>query len=370
MCEVTLSAVVVPYIMKSSGFIFAVALLSVLAASTATAPIAPHLSITVSKGSQKLIRLSGYDVDGDKLTATIISAPSSGSLYQLSQVFSDYGYEPMRGTAIGSVPTVVTGSMNRIVYTPPANTNPPLGAWAQFQYTVTDGTTVSEPGIVWLVPEHKQIVASDFATGLDGWSAIVNGAREAAKSAGGLRFEPYSRGLLNHYVLATDMEIDTNRRSKDDDARWYFQAPAKFLGNHAVAYGGKLEFSMASAAGDFAAGNRNGNAAVVVIDCATCNSGAGVRLVTFAETTTRVKLDGTTQRVALNFVEGEWYEDPKNVLLDWGKPTKCEMVEVLSGITGFKILGDHTRGRESIGIDDVSFKHGSAVPVACADIYY
>ena len=40
---------------------------------------------------------------------------------------------------------------------------------------------------------------------------------------------------------------------------------------------------MASAAGDFGMSNRNGKAAVVVIDCATCNRGAGVRIATFAE---------------------------------------------------------------------------------------
>ena len=49
-----------------------------------------------------------------------MTAPQSGSLYQLSQVFSTYGYEPKQGALITQEKTVVTGSNNRIVYTRPA----------------------------------------------------------------------------------------------------------------------------------------------------------------------------------------------------------------------------------------------------------
>lgn len=254
--------------------------------------------------------------------------------------------------------TTVTGSKNRIVYTPPANTNPPIGKWDWFQYKVYDGSTWSEIGIVWLVPEHRNIVASDFATSLDGWMVAENGARAKAMVAGGLIYEPFSRGLLNHYVLNTEAEININRVTKDDDTRWYFVAPSKFLGNHAVAYGGRLEFSMASAAGDFAKSNHNANAAMVVLDCASCNRGAGVRLAVFGDQMV-VKMDGSTQRVSIELTEGVWKEDPKNSLNAWGNPTQCEMVEVLSGLTGMKILGDHTRWYESIAIDDVAYKAGS-----------
>lgn len=278
-------------------------------------------------------------------------------MFQLSQVFSDYGYEPKQGDGVMPM-TTVTGSKNRIVYTPPANTNPPIGKWDWFQYKVYDGSTWSEIGIVWLVPEHRNIVASDFATSLDGWMVAENGARAKTMVAGGLIYEPFSRGLLNHYVLNTEAEININRVTKDDDTRWYFVAPSKFLGNHAVAYGGRLEFSMASAAGDFAKSNHNANAAMVVLDCASCNRGAGVRLAVFGDQMV-VKMDGSTQRVSIELTEGVWKEDPKNSLNAWGNPTQCEMVEVLSGLTGMKILGDHTRWYESIAIDDVAYKAGS-----------
>ena len=49
--------------------------------------------------------------------------PQSGSLYQLSQVFSAYGYNPIAGVPISIDSTtksiVITGSNNRIFYTRP-----------------------------------------------------------------------------------------------------------------------------------------------------------------------------------------------------------------------------------------------------------
>ena len=49
-----------------------------------------------------------------------MTAPQSGSLYQLSQVFSTYEYEPKQGVLITQDGAAVTGSNNRIVYSRPA----------------------------------------------------------------------------------------------------------------------------------------------------------------------------------------------------------------------------------------------------------
>jgi hypothetical protein len=49
----------------------------------------------------------------------IADLPASGSLNQLSQVFSLYGYEPKAGVKVTSQNTVVTGSNNRILYVRP-----------------------------------------------------------------------------------------------------------------------------------------------------------------------------------------------------------------------------------------------------------
>jgi hypothetical protein len=50
---------------------------------------------------------------------TINTLPVSGSIYQLSQVFSTYGYEPKKGVQISSTSTAITGSDNRLVYSRP-----------------------------------------------------------------------------------------------------------------------------------------------------------------------------------------------------------------------------------------------------------
>jgi hypothetical protein len=64
-----------------------------------------------------------------------------------------------------------------------------------------------------------------------------------------LTYEAYSRGILNHYIIGTDAEINTDVPSNNDLMQWYFVAPPKFWGNFIIAYGGNLVFSMASAAG-------------------------------------------------------------------------------------------------------------------------
>jgi hypothetical protein len=45
--------------------------------------------------------------------------PSFGSLFQLSQVFSKYGYQPIAGLQFSSNSTTVLDSKNRVYYTRP-----------------------------------------------------------------------------------------------------------------------------------------------------------------------------------------------------------------------------------------------------------
>ena len=263
----------------------------------------------------------------------------------------------------------VTGSKNRVVYSPPPNTNYPRGKWGIMKFIVSDGLEESEVGMVWLVPPHQRMVYSDFSLDVDGWYVTNNGAREAAKPHGGLIHEPYGRGLLNHYVVATDAEIHINRATGDDDTRWYFNAPGGFHGNHVVAYGGYLEFSLGSSAGDFS--KLNGNPMFVELECATCERHSGIRLAVFGDSST-YKLDGQDRRYRIPLVESAWKKDPKNTLLSWNAPSKCDMVEVLSGITSLRILGDHTVWYESIALDDVAFVHGKSeypIPRHNSDCY-
>ncbi|CAM9964137.1 unnamed protein product, partial [Discosporangium mesarthrocarpum] len=92
------------------------------------APLALHQVVVVPVGGEAVIRLRGYDLDGDELVATITSLPASGSLYQLSQVFSAYGYDPKAGKLL-ETRAAVTGSNNRVLYKRPAADVEPQGPW-------------------------------------------------------------------------------------------------------------------------------------------------------------------------------------------------------------------------------------------------
>lgn len=153
------------FLLLSAGLVH----LSPLLAGSAQTPtlFAPMVSVTVKTNSEILISLPGWSSAGGKvrhshafrcvatpdpvcrthsrrtlpsspaqLTTLITSLPAVGTLYQISQVFSDYGYEPKRGLALNSAsvasPIAITGSRNRFVYVPPWNTNAPLEAVSAF----------------------------------------------------------------------------------------------------------------------------------------------------------------------------------------------------------------------------------------------
>jgi hypothetical protein len=108
-------------------------------------PIAMHQLVVVENAGSSVIRLKSYDVNSYNVSSAITyiycvrqisalnhdlmllqiqykvsSLPQSGSVYQLSQVYSAYGYEPKAGNAVTTTNTVVTGSNNRIYYKRPS----------------------------------------------------------------------------------------------------------------------------------------------------------------------------------------------------------------------------------------------------------
>jgi protein involved in polysaccharide export with SLBB domain len=54
-------------------------------------PVARNLVYHVAPGDEVIVTLKGWNYDGQALKATITSLPQNGEIYQLSQVFSDYG---------------------------------------------------------------------------------------------------------------------------------------------------------------------------------------------------------------------------------------------------------------------------------------
>merc|ERR1719197_394364 len=96
-------------------FLRPAAVVTVVRAQTNTAPVALHMVVPAAANSEHVVRLRGYDADGDALKVSLVTLPqpsaaTAGSLHQLSQPYSAYGYEPKRGNPVSAAGTVVTGS--------------------------------------------------------------------------------------------------------------------------------------------------------------------------------------------------------------------------------------------------------------------
>ncbi|KAL3672320.1 hypothetical protein V7S43_003009 [Phytophthora oleae] len=333
------------------------------ASAVIPAPIARNLVYHVDPGAEQVLYLKGFNYDGAKLSYKITSLPLNGEVYQLSDIYSEYGYEPKRAESpITTVPTTATGSYNRVIFL-----RPPFGGprrdnkFATFRYTVSDGVTTSNEGII-VITTSDALVSSTFDLDIDNWRIVSNGA-----DANSPYFQPISRGVqLSYYIYGLDAVIHRRDDTGDDSMLWYFSAPPKFLGNHWSAYGGSLDFVLSSAEGSFDAANLNlgGSGHLVELECATCAQFAGI---TLAMPLSPVFLyDGTiTQfKLPLNELAG-WVKDPKNIIESWDPPGQCEFVSVLSGLSAVRILGDFTRGYESVALDSVVLRHGPGQPVKC-----
>jgi len=333
-------------------------------------PVSFHDIVVVEPSGEAVIRLKGYDLDGDKLKYHITSSPNSGKLTQLSQVYSNYGYEPKAGTVIqGSDSTQVTGSQNRVYYkrfAPDAATNQ---LWTSFTYRVADPKSTSYDGTITLVPPSGAIVGSNFLLNNEGWTIVGNKAPSSAT-----KHEPFSRGKLNHYVIGTDDKISVNRDGGEDNALWYFQAPDSFLKNKGVTYGGRISFTLGAFSGDFQSLNDHAN--LIQLDCAECVGpvGKGITIVypltkALAEASSAFKGGAMEAVFSVELLESSgWLKDPQNTLVKWAPPSQCDIIQVLSRLSSVRILGDLTRWYESVALDDVLFSNKEARIPVCAMI--
>lgn len=314
----------------------------------AAAPQSLHQLYVVAPGASEVLSLRGFDIDGDKTTATITSLPASGKLYQLSDIYSKYGYDPKIGTEITSTNTLINDSRMRLLYVRPTPDREVNGEWDRFEYTVNDGTTSSLAGTVVLTGSNKKIIASDFSFDSDSWQVTGN------RGGNNVQYEASSRGSLNHYIYATDDTL--NMVDNNDADKWYFDAPSKYLGWQGIIYKGSLQFTMSSFSGDFSSSNLNDNLNLVEIHCSKCDTNKGVTLVFPLAATTQGSFNGVTTEFSVSMLESAgWLMDPKNTLSTWTAPSRCQFIEVLSGITSLKILGDFTNWYESISIDNVRY---------------
>lgn len=320
--------------------------------------VARHQLVQVETGGESVIRLTHYDdtsaasVSPTELKFTIKSLPADGDLYQLSNVYSKYGYEPKLGSKIVTVGAVVTGSDHRLVYRRRSPDAAALSAWATFTFDVHNGETTSLEATVTLVPPSGVLTGSDFLLGNEGWTVVGNKAVSSAAS-----FESLSRGpALNHYILSHDDKIDVTGAGEQemDHSMWYFDAPSKFTGDKGIAYGGAIEFTVGAFSGDFG-GGVGGDAAAVRITCDDCEGPVGPGITLVFPVSALTAFLGDVTRMSVPLLEGEgWLKDPQNTLSKWIPASQCDIIQVLYRMSSLQLLGDWTTRHESVAIDDVS----------------
>lgn len=143
-----------------------------LAANGAPTATGQRASVYLNVGT--VIRLAGWDPNGDLLTARILSLPTLGALYQCD--------DGRRGALIDTTNALVTDSINRVYYVPPTN------QWSvsdSFQFIVNDGDADSSsanvniyviggmPQIYMYMPWVRSMTGSNVV--LDAW-VVPNGS--------------------------------------------------------------------------------------------------------------------------------------------------------------------------------------------------
>jgi hypothetical protein len=295
-------------------------------------------------------------------------------------VFSDFGYEPKKGVAAKTGVDVTGSEGNRVYYKRPAADSAPVGKYGVMTYTVSDLSpanqvmSTSPKGMVTFVPPSGLLVGSHFSRGAEGWTIVGNKGGSKGQTQD-VTYEASSRGALNHYIYGSDDTINSAAAGQPDRSLWYFKAPSKFLGHHGIAYGGKFEFTMSSFHGDFSPAKRNTGAQagsssglhLVELYCAKCNVNRGVTLAFPASKAP--SFTGAAHAFSLSLLEGAgWVEDPKNTLKPWRPPTQCTFIEVLSGLSDVRILGDFTSWYESVALDKVQLVNLKAKIPQCAQL--
>ena len=317
----------------------------------------PQTVVMNSADDGNMIRLRGANPCGNKLTYVITELPTHGTIYQLSQVFNLHGYNPISGKQITEKNTVVDWSSNRVYYVPTGRRSVRSAADA-FSFRITDGKNSSFDGLVTLVGKSGAIVGSDFLSGDEGWTIIGNAGAVSAP-----QFEPFNRGKsFNYYIYAKDDIINHSKFGDQDKSLWYFNAPAKFLGNKGAAYGGHISFSIGLFAGDIASLNRGGN--LVELECKECGYKTGIRVV---YRFSKIHFSHKIANFKIELLETtNWLKDPQDSLKQWTAPSKCEFLQVLSRLSGLRILGDITTWYDTVALDNVALSNNKNIVPACA----
>ena len=173
-----------------------------------------------------------------------------------------------------------------------------------------------------------RVAESTFDSNNEGWTTFGDATSSSPTffSTGG---NPGGR------VCATDAS---------SGATWYFQVPAKFLGNVSSAYNGTLTFDLTQSATD----SQYDDEDVVLI-------GGGLTLA--FSTLNNPGTNWTSYSVPLN--EAGWRNTANNQ-----PATQAQMLQVLSSLTALRIRGEYRSGADTGCLDNVALNNGASAAVS------
>ena len=318
---------------------FILLLLLLLSSNCISKPVALQQLYVLS--DKNIIRLKGFDKTGIPVIYTITRLPIYGTLFQLSHSFSNYGYDPIKGSIISNHDVIVSDKRNRIFYS--SNTYNSCRMSADiFSFIVSNENGRSYESNITIVNKYGTIVCSDFLLDIDEWT--ITGNKLAIDIP---RYGPYSiSNSMNHYIYASDNKINIDKYGDSDKSLWYFNAPMKFLGNKGIAYGGFIKYSMSIFGGDIARLNYGDKYNLIELECSDCVSKILVYPLTIPIINISFHNNIAFFQIPLLETRG-WVNNRRN------KPTKCEFIQVLSRLSAIRIIGDITDWYEIVSLDNV-----------------
>lgn len=320
-------------------------------------PIALHQLVILNSEGNSMITLKVYDKSfpSSDFSFYIENLPTYGEVKQLSQVYSSYGYDPIDGYRINTSHSVVTDTKNRIYYKTNHGVKPPRDTLSYIAVNKKNGC-VSTQGLITIAPDTGILAGSDFLINSENWNIVGNKEIHGVVEISHTSITP----LLSHYIYGSDNIVNSNTKDPNDKSIWYFQAPDKFLGNIAIAYGGQLEFTIAAFSGDFSKMHPLSYYAVI-LECTICNEETGARLgFPIANIHELSNFTGKSTKIIISLNEysgwlldvGISYKDVSTKM-----PNKCEFINILSKLSSIKILGDLTVWYETIALDNIFVKN-------------
>jgi hypothetical protein len=160
-------------------------------------------------------------------------------------------------------------------------------------------------------------------------------------------FMPYSLdGLMSNFIIGKDDVINVDSKNKDDRNLWFFskQLPANFSLSNATA----LSFTMTSLMGDFTnLNNPNsfGSAFVKLFN------NVSNEYIVFPVINLIQQYDGKIKEFYIPLINQVWVTGHNHI------PTAHDdFKRILKNISRIDILGDWTRGNETIGLDNVKIE--------------